>query len=165
MDNWRWQDVLFYLRTGKRLQQNISQAIIQFRPVPHQAFPASGHLGWRPNSLAIHIQPEEGIALRFQAKQPRVTLRLSTQEIRFRYAEAFQTPPPEAYETLLLDAICGDATLFMRSDQVKCAWSVVAPVPEGWSTVTPFDFPNYPDGTWGPERAEALIAQGGRSWR
>jgi glucose-6-phosphate 1-dehydrogenase len=164
VDNWRWQDVPFYLRTGKRLQQKTSQATIQFRPVPHQAFPASANLDWRPNSLEINIQPEEGIAMRFQAKQPGVSLRLSTQEMRFRYAEAFQTSPPEAYETLLLDAMCGDATLFMRADQVECAWSVIGPVLEGWSLVAPYDFPNYPSGTWWPESAEALIAQDGRSW-
>jgi glucose-6-phosphate 1-dehydrogenase len=164
VDNWRWQGVPFYLRTGKRLPQKISQAIIQFRPVPHQSFPSSVSFDWQPNRLEIDIQPDEGIALRFQAKQPGVTLRLSSQELHFRYAEAFQTPPPEAYETLLLDTMRGDATLFMRADQVESAWKVVAPVLDVWSSVPPADFPNYASGSWGPESAEMLIAQDGRSW-
>jgi glucose-6-phosphate 1-dehydrogenase len=164
VDDWRWQGVPFYLRTGKRLPQKISQAIIQFRPVPHASFPASASFDWQPNRLEIDIQPDEGIALRFQAKQPGVSLRLSSQEMHFRYAEAFQTSPPEAYETLLLDAMRGDATLFMRADQVECAWKVVAPILDLWSSVAPSDFPNYASGSWGPESAEALIAQDGRSW-
>jgi len=164
IDNWRWQDIPFYLRTGKRLTQKISQAIIQFRPVPHQSFPSSTHQDWLPNRLEIDIQPDEGIALHFQAKQPGVDLHLSSQEMRFRYAEAFKTTPPEAYETLLLDVIRGDATLFMRADQVELAWEVIEPVLDAWSSVAPTDFPNYPSGTWGPPSAEALIAQDGRGW-
>jgi glucose-6-phosphate 1-dehydrogenase len=164
IDNWRWQDVPFYLRTGKRLPQKVSQAIIQFRPVPHQSFPASASQDWQPNRIELDIQPDEGIALHFQAKQPGVTLRLSSQLMSFRYAEAFQTSPPEAYETLLLDAMLGDATLFMRADQVESAWGVIAPVLDVWGSVAPSDFPNYASGTWGPESAEALIAQDGRSW-
>jgi glucose-6-phosphate 1-dehydrogenase len=164
IDNWRWQDIPFYLRTGKRLSQKISQAIIQFRPVPHQSFPPTTYQDWLPNRLEIDIQPDEGIALHFQAKQPGVDLRLSSQEMRFRYADAFKTTPPEAYETLLLDVICGDATLFMRADQVERAWEVIEPVLDAWSGVAPSDFPNYPSGTWGPPSAEALIAQDGRRW-
>jgi glucose-6-phosphate 1-dehydrogenase len=164
VDNWRWQDVPFYLRTGKRLPEKISTAIIQFRPVPHQSFPASASLDWQPNRLEIHIQPDEGITLRFQAKQPGVILRLSPEEMHFLYAEAFQTSPPEAYETLLLDVMRGDATLFMRADQVESAWKVVAPVLEAWSSTPPADFPNYSSGSWGPEGASSLIAQDGRSW-
>jgi glucose-6-phosphate 1-dehydrogenase len=164
IDNWRWQDIPFYLRTGKRLAQKVSQAIIQFRPVPHQSFPASANQDWLPNLLEIAIQPDEGIALYFQAKQPGVDLRLSLQEMRFCYADAFKTTPPEAYETLLLDVIRGDATLFMRADQVESAWSVIEPVLDAWGSVAPSDFPNYPGGTWGPPSAEALIAQDGRQW-
>jgi glucose-6-phosphate 1-dehydrogenase len=164
VDNWRWQDVPFYLRSGKRLPKKLSQAIIQFHPVPHQSFPATASLDWQPNRLEIDIQPDEGIALRFQAKQPGVILRLSSQEMHFRYAEAFKTTPPEAYETLLLDVMNADATLFMRSDQVESAWNVVNPVLKAWESVEPSDFPNYPSGSWGPESAEELIAQDGRSW-
>jgi glucose-6-phosphate 1-dehydrogenase len=164
IDNWRWQDVPFYMRTGKRMAENVSKAIIQFRPVPHQAFPTSASIDWQPNRLEIDIQPDEGISLRFLAKQPGVTLRLSPKDMNFRYAEAFKSETPEAYETLLLDVMQGDATLFMRADQVECAWSVVDPVLEVWNSVEAPDFPNYPSGSWGPESAEALIAQDGRSW-
>jgi glucose-6-phosphate 1-dehydrogenase len=164
VDNWRWQDVPFYLRTGKRLPTRASQALIQFRPVPHQSFPASAVLDWQPNRLLIRIQPEESIILRFQAKQPGPAMRLSPVEMRFCYRDAFQATPPEAYETLLLDVILGDATLFMRADQVEAAWSVVTPILKGWESAAPVDFPNYQAGTWGPEAAEALIAQDGRSW-
>jgi len=164
VDNWRWQDVPFYLRTGKRLPTRASQALIQFRPVPHQSFPASAVLDWQPNRLLIRIQPEESIVLRFQAKQPGPTMRLSPVEMRFCYSDAFQATQPEAYETLLLDVILGDATLFMRADQIEAAWSVVTPILEGWESVAPVSFPNYQAGTWGPEAAEALIAQDGRSW-
>lgn len=164
VDNWRWQGVPFYMRTGKRLPKKESKAIIQFRPVPHQSFPVSASFDWQPNRLEIDIQPDEGIALRFQAKQPGVILHLSSQEMHFRYADAFKATPPEAYETLLSDAMHGDATLFMRADQVESAWKVVAPVLDAWSSVEPSDFPNYASGTWGPESAEMLIAQDGRSW-
>jgi glucose-6-phosphate 1-dehydrogenase len=121
-------------------------------------------LDWQPNRLLIRIQPEESIVLRFQAKQPGPAMRLSPVEMRFCYGDAFETTPPEAYETLLLDVILGDATLFMRADQVEEAWSVVTPILEGWESAAPVDFPNYQAGTWGPEAAEALIAQDGRSW-
>lgn len=164
IDNWRWQDVPFYMRTGKRMAEDDSKAIIQFRPVPHQSFPTSAAIDWQPNCLQIDIHPNEGISLRFLAKQPGVTLRLSQKDMTFRYAEAFKTEPPEAYETLLLDVMQGDATLFMRADQVECAWQVVDPVLEVWNSVEASDFPNYHSGTWGPESAETLIAQDGRSW-
>jgi glucose-6-phosphate 1-dehydrogenase len=164
VDNWRWQDIPFYLRIGKRLPQKVSQVIIQFRPVPHQSFPPTASLDWQPNRIEIDIQPDEGIALHFQAKQPGVILRLSPQEMHFRYAEAFQSTPPEAYETLLLDAMRGDATLFMRADQVEHAWKVVDPVLASWNSVPITDSAYYPSGSWGPESAEMLIAQDGRSW-
>ena len=164
IDNWRWQDVPFYMRTGKRMAEGVSKAIIQFRPAPHQSFPASASIDWQPNRLEIDIQPDEGISLSFLAKQPGVTLRLSPKDMNFRYAEAFRTETPEAYETLLLDVMQGDATLFMRADQVECAWNVVNPVLEVWNSVDASNFPNYPSGSWGPESAEALIAQDGRSW-
>jgi glucose-6-phosphate 1-dehydrogenase len=164
IDNWRWQGIPFYLRTGKRLTENASHVIIQFRPVPHQSFPTSANIDWQPNRIQLDIQPNEGISLRFLAKQPGVDLRLSPKDMDFRYAEAFKTEPPEAYETLLLDVIQRDATLFMRADQVECAWHVVDPIMEIWDSVEAPDFPNYASGTWGPESAEMLIAQDGRSW-
>ncbi|MCL4465568.1 MAG: glucose-6-phosphate dehydrogenase [Chloroflexi bacterium] len=164
VDNWRWQDVPFYLRTGKRLPSKVSEVFICFRPAPHQSFPPSAAGEWRSNRLAIRIQPAEGIHLQFQAKQPGPTLRLSRVEMHFCYEDVFKAKPPEAYETLLLDVMRGDATLFMRADQVEAAWSVITPVLEAWETTTPNDFPNYQASTWGPEAAEVLIAQDGRSW-
>jgi glucose-6-phosphate 1-dehydrogenase len=164
VDNWRWQDVPFYLRTGKRLPIKSSEVVIQFRPVPHQAFPAKALRDIHPNRLIIRIQPEEGITIRFQAKLPGASIRLSPVDMKFRYHEFFGNTSPEAYETLLLDVIRGDATLFMRADQVEAAWSIITPVIEEWEASPPIDFPNYQSGTWGPEAAEVLIAQDGRSW-
>jgi glucose-6-phosphate 1-dehydrogenase len=164
IDNWRWQDVPFYLRTGKRLPAKVSGASIQFYPVPHQPFPKSALGDWSPNRLAIHIQPDEGIKLHFQAKRPGSRIRLSPVDMRFSYQEAFHASPPEAYETLLLDVMIGDATLFMRKDQVEAAWSLVTPILEGWQASEPGDFPNYQAGTWGPEDAQVLVAQDGRTW-
>ncbi len=164
VDNWRWQDVPFYLRTGKRMGSRVSQACIRFRPVPHQSFPPAVVEDWQPNGLAILIQPGEGIVLEFQAKQPGLRVRLRPVEMRFCYEDAFKVASPEAYETLLLDVALGDATLFMRADQIQAAWSVVNPILEAWSGNPPPDFPNYESGTWGPEESEALIAADGRRW-
>jgi glucose-6-phosphate 1-dehydrogenase len=164
VDNWRWQDVPFYLRTGKRLPARASEVFIQFRPVPHQSFPPSAVVDWQPNRLVIRIQPKEGIGLRFQAKQPGQTMHLSPVEMAFCYQDSFKASAPEAYETLLLDVMRGDATLFMRADQIETAWSVITPILDVWEAVTPADFPNYQAGSWGPEAAEVLIAQDGRSW-
>jgi glucose-6-phosphate 1-dehydrogenase len=164
VDNWRWQDVPFYLRTGKRLKTKASEVAIQFRPVPHQSFPKAAALVWQPNRLIIHIQPEEGILLHFQAKQPGSTLHLSPVDMHFSYQEAFKSKSPQAYETLLADVMAGDATLFMRADQVEASWSVLMPILNVWGKSKPADFPNYQSGTWGPKAAEALIAKDGRSW-
>jgi glucose-6-phosphate 1-dehydrogenase len=163
IDNWRWQDIPFYLRTGKRLPARVSEVVIQLRPAPHQLFPPSAVGDWQPNRLAINIQPVEGILIRFQAKQPGLRLRLGPEDMIFTYKQAFETPSPDAYETLLLDVIRGDATQFMRSDQVELAWSVVMPILEAWAA-TPADFPNYGAGTWGPEAAEMLLARDARRW-
>ena len=164
VDNWRWQGVPFYLRTGKRMPVKTSEVSIQFRPVPHQTFPAAALLDWRPNRLLIAIQPEEGILLRFGVKHPGPSIHLSPVMMQFYYREAFKAKPPEAYETLLLDVMWGDATLFMRADQSEAAWSVIAPILEVWGSIKSTDFPNYPAGSWGPEEADILIAQDGNTW-
>ncbi len=164
IDNWRWQDVPFYLRTGKRLKTMASEVTIQFRPVPHQSFPKTAALVWQPNRLIIHIQPLEGIILSFQAKQPGSILHLSPVDMHFSYQETFKSRSPEAYETLLADVMAGDATLFMRADQVEASWSVLTPILKAWADLKPVNFPNYQSGTWGPQAADALIAQDGRSW-
>ena len=164
VDNWRWQDVPFYLRTGKCLPRLVSEISIRFRAVPHQAFPAEATMDWQPARLVICIQPDEGIVLRFQAKQPGAPMYLRPVDMRFSYSDTFKKPSPEAYETLLWDAMANDATLFMRADQVEAAWSILTPILDVWASVPPSDFPNYAAGTWGPEAAEVLIAQDGRIW-
>ena len=165
VDNWRWQDVPFYLRTGKRLPVKATEASIEFRPAPHQAFPAAAVDHWQPNRLILRIQPEEGILTRFQAKRPGPVMHLEAVDMLFTYQQAFRAPTPEAYETLLLDVMRGDATLFMRDDQVEAAWSVVAPILDAWQATSPHNVPNYAAGTWGPEAADALLARDGRTWR
>ncbi len=164
IDNWRWQGVPFYLRTGKRLATKVSEVSILFRPAPHQPFPSAAVENWQPNRLIIRIQPEEGIVTRIQAKQPGTRLLLGPVDMQFRYSDAFSGVPPEAYETLLLDVVRGDATLFMRADQVECAWKIVAPVLEAWESVPPSDFPNYHAGSWGPEAVDHLTAREGHNW-
>ena len=164
VDNWRWQDVPFYVRTGKRLAQKTSVITIQFRPVHHSAFPIESIENWQPNRLVINIQPEMGIRLRFQAKQPGLKMLLTPVDMIFNYGNAYTTEPPEAYETLLLDIMLGDATLFMRSDQVEAAWQLLMPIIEAWESSAPVDFPNYSAGTWGPETSESLIARDGKNW-
>jgi glucose-6-phosphate 1-dehydrogenase len=164
IDNWRWQDVPFYVRTGKRLHDKTSIINIQFRPAPHYAFPAEAAETWRPNRLTISIQPEMDIRLRFQAKRPGQSMILNPVDMIFSYKDAYDGNEPEAYETLLLDVMEGNATLFMRSDQVEAAWKIIMPILETWQEKPPVDFPNYAPDSWGPEDAEALIAREGHNW-
>lgn len=165
VDNWRWQGVPFYLRTGKHMHEKTSIITLEFREAPHYAFPPESTETWRPNRLTISIQPEMDIRLRFQAKRPGQNMTLNPVDMIFSYAEAYEGGhEPEAYETLLLDIMEGDATLFMRADQVEAAWKVITPILEVWQQRPPVDFPNYPPDSWGPEDAEALIARDGHNW-
>lgn len=165
IDNWRWQNVPFYVRTGKYLHQKTSIITIQFKPAPHYAFPPEAAETWRPNRLTISIQPEMDIRLRFQAKRPGQTMTLNPVDMIFSYKDAYEDDhEPEAYETLLLDVMEGNTTQFMRADQVEAAWKVVMPIIEAWEQRPPVDFPNYPPDSWGPEDAEALIARDGHNW-
>lgn len=164
VDNWRWQGVPFYLRTGKRLPRQVSEVAIQFRTVPHQAFPVEATLEWQPARLIMSIQPDEGIVLRFQAKRPGPDMVLQPVDMRFNYRESFATLSPAAYVTLLSDLIDNDATLFMRADQVEAAWRLLMPVLDAWKASPANDFPNYAGGTWGPDATQGLLVQQGHSW-
>lgn len=163
LDNWRWQGVPFYLRTGKRLTEQASEIMIQFRGVPHRSFPADATLDWQSSRLIISIQPNEGIVLRFLAKHPGSKMHLRSVEMQFNYQNTFATPSPDAYETLLWDIMKNDATLFMRADQVEAAWRLLMPVLEVWAEAPPSSFPNYAAGTWGPEAVQGLLGEG-HSW-
>jgi glucose-6-phosphate 1-dehydrogenase len=164
IDNWRWQNVPFYLRTGKCLPKTTSLIVIQFKPVPHNLFGPKVISDPRPNQLIISIQPEMETTLLFHAKEPGVQLHIKPVEMDFTYKENYDTPIPEAYETLLLEILEGDATLFMRADQVEEAWKVVTPILDTWKKSSPPRFPNYAAGTWGPKEAEKLIKQQGCDW-
>jgi glucose-6-phosphate 1-dehydrogenase len=164
VDNWRWQDVPFYLRAGKRMPRQLTEIVIHFRPVPHRLFPSHAVSDWQPTQVIMSIQPDEGIVLRCYAKQPGSPMRLRPVDMRFSYQEAFKTPSPPAYATLLLDVMINDATLFMRNDQVEAAWAVLMPVLETWNTTPAEDFPNYAAGTDGPESGKELIERAGHAW-
>ena len=164
IDDWRWAGVPFYVRTGKRLPKRSSEIAIQFRPVPHRLFKDSSD-DPEPNLLALRIQPDEGILLRFGAKVPGLGLDVRAVNMDFTYGSAFNVDSPDAYETLILDALLGDASLFTRADEVEEAWSIVSPVIEAWLDMPPPDFPNYAAGTWGPAEADELMAREDRRWR
>lgn len=164
IDNWRWQGVPFYLRTGKRMDKAISVITIQFKPVPHHSFPAAAIENWQSNKLILNIQPCMGIRLNFQAKQPGLNMLLNPVDMLFNYHDTYTGGTPEAYETLLLDIFEGDATLFMRADQVEAAWALLMPVINAWKGNTSPNFPNYDAGSEGPNDADALIAVDGHNW-
>jgi glucose-6-phosphate 1-dehydrogenase len=160
VDNWRWQGVPFYLRTGKRLPRQVSEVAVQFRTVPPEAFPLEARREWHPSRLVLSIQPDEGIVICFQAKYPGPKMLLRPVEMRFTYKDSFAVPSPDAYETLLWDVMNRDPTLFMRNDQVEAAWRLLMPVLEAWAKPNPVDFPNYAAGTWGPEEVQGLLSPG-----
>lgn len=164
VDNWRWQDVPFYVRSGKRMHQTSSVISIQFKDVPHKVFPGETMESWQQNRLVISIQPEMSIRLQLQAKRPGLDMMLNTVDMVFDYNGVYTTQAPEAYETLLLDIMLGDQTLFMRGDQVEAAWSILMPVINTWQGRKSIHFPNYAADSWGPEEAEALIARDGFHW-
>ncbi|HEY3405245.1 MAG TPA: glucose-6-phosphate dehydrogenase [Ohtaekwangia sp.] len=164
VDNWRWHGVPFYLRTVKRMHQSSSVITIQFKDVPHMIFPSEAIEGWRQNRLIISIQPEMSIRLQVQAKRPGLEMTLNPVDMVFDYHGTYTGDTPEAYETLLLDTMLGDQTLFMRGDQVEAAWDLLMPILNAWSGKKSLSFPNYSADSWGPETAEALIAQDGFHW-
>jgi glucose-6-phosphate 1-dehydrogenase len=163
VDNWRWAGVPFYIRTGKRLAKRVTEISIQFNEAPLHIFDQDGAES-APNLLIVRIQPEEGISLKFLSKRPGSGMMLRPVSMDFNYGSSFGERSPSAYETLLLDAIIGDATLYTRQDMVEASWSVVEPIQNYWRENTT-DFPNYPAGTWGPAAADAMLARRGHVWR
>ncbi len=165
IDNWRWADVPFYLRTGKHLAAQSTQIVIQFRRAPFVLFRDTPVENLMPNQLVLHIQPEEGIALQFAAKVPGPIMRLGAVDMNFKYADYFGTQPSTGYERLLHDCMIGDATLFQRADMVEAGWCVVSPALDVWKALPPRNFPNYPAGSWGPKDSDELLERDGRHWR
>jgi glucose-6-phosphate 1-dehydrogenase len=146
------------------MSESISVITIQFRPVPHQSFPNEATDNWQPNTLTLNIQPTMGIKLKFLAKRPGLKMLLNPVNMRFDYSDTYTKGTPEAYETLLLDVMEGDATLFMRADQVEAAWELLMPILNKWESNPSSTFPNYAAGSDGPEEAETLIAKDGHHW-
>ena len=165
VDNWRWQGVPFYLRSGKRLAKRVTEIAIQFKPPPLLMFKACAVDEISPNVLVMRIQPNEGISLTFDVKPPGPDICVSPLGLDFRYEQAFGSSPPEAYETLLEDCIEGDSTLFTRSDWVELAWHLVDPIIRTWGDSKPAGFPNYQAGSWGPPEADEFIQRDKRRWR
>jgi len=165
IDNWRWAEVPFYIRTGKRLPKRVTEIAIQFRRAPFMLFRKTPVDHLTPNSLVLHIQPTEGISLSFGAKVPGTLLSLGTVNMDFDYADYFGGTASTGYERLLYDCMSGDPTLFQRADMVEASWGVVKPMLDLWQALAPRDFPNYPSGQWGPKAAEELLARDGRKWR
>jgi glucose-6-phosphate 1-dehydrogenase len=162
VENWRWAGVPFYMRTGKRLPKRVTEIAVQFNPAPLTLF--DGGAESTPNLLILRIQPEEGISLKFLSKRPGAGVELRPVSMDFNYGSSFGERSPSAYETLLLDAIVGDATLYTRQDMVEASWAVVEPIQNMWRE-TAFDFPNYAAGTWGPAASDQMLARRGHVWR
>jgi len=164
IDNWRWHGVPFYLRSGKRLPQRVTEINVQFKNVPASIFKPLMADQLSPNVMDFRIQPNEGISLRFEAKHPGPKLCMSSVTMEFNYEEAFGTPPPEAYARLFQDVMLGDPTLFARKDWLNWSWSYLMPLLDYWAEQKEKGLLMYPAGSWGPPDAEALIARDGRKW-
>lgn len=165
IDNWRWADVPFYVRTGKRLARRVTEIAIQFKRAPFVLFQRTPVEHLTTNRLVLHIQPGEGISLRFGAKVPGPVLNLGAVNMDFDYADYFGGSSNTGYERLLYDCMIGDATLFQRADMVEAGWSVVGPILDVWKALPPRTFPNYTSGTWGPHEADELMERDGRRWK
>ncbi|HMC27685.1 MAG TPA: glucose-6-phosphate dehydrogenase, partial [Verrucomicrobiae bacterium] len=165
IDNWRWSGVPFYLRTGKSLALSASEVRVQFRPTPNVLFAAQCGPKLDANAITLRLQPNEGISLRFNGKIPGTSLQLRPVRMHFSYDAEFGAYTPEAYERLLLEALAGDATLFIRRDEVETAWTIVDPIREAWSGLELTEKEFYLAGGWGPKAADELLATRGHTWR
>jgi glucose-6-phosphate 1-dehydrogenase len=164
IDNWRWADVPFYLRTGKALPKRATQIAIQFKRAPFMLFRKTAVEKLVPNRLVLHLQPDEGISLSFGAKVPGPVVQIGDVNMNFNYTDYFNATPQTGYERLLYDCMLGDATLFQRSDMVEAAWHVVAPILDVWEALPPRRFPNYAAGTWGPQESDEMLVKDHRHW-
>jgi glucose-6-phosphate 1-dehydrogenase len=165
IDNWRWQGVPFYLRSGKKLAAKTSEIVVQFQGPPHFMFPMPPGQDITPNVLALSIQPDEGMHLRFEVKTPNTLAETRSVDMEFHYAEAFGADAlPDAYERLLLDALKGDASLFTRSDGIELAWQLIDPISQGWEIASVPPLAEYEPASWGPEEADTLLHKSGRNW-
>ncbi|HYB25134.1 MAG TPA: glucose-6-phosphate dehydrogenase [Solirubrobacteraceae bacterium] len=164
VSNWRWADVPFYLRTGKRLARKLTEIAVTLKPVPHLAFQSIGSVGVQPNQIILTVQPDEGVSVTLGAKIPGPTMRIRPVNMEFRYGTSFMSESPEAYERLILDAMRGDATLFTRGDEIEALWGIIDPILTGWHQDTESPIPQYPAGSAGPPEADALL-EGDRKWR
>ena len=164
VDNWRWEGTPFYIRTGKRLPKRTTEIAIRFRVAPHRIFARDSSEGMDANELVLRIQPDEGISLTFGAKVPVQGFRIRTVNMDFVYGASFMLDAPDAYETLILDALRGDATLFTRRDEVEQQWTFIDPILDAWRRGVPA-LSSYPAGSWGPPEGETLIERDGRGWR
>jgi glucose-6-phosphate 1-dehydrogenase len=165
LDSWRWAGVPFYIRSGKRLPKRVTEIAIQFHRPPLQIFRRISPSSVAPNLLIINVQPDEGISVRFGAKLPGTRMQLAPVMMSFRYGTAFGGNVPEAYETLLLDAMLGDGTLFARHDFVEAAWALITPVLDAWRKEAATAIPTYEAGEWGPKEADDMMRRDGRRWR
>ncbi len=165
LDNWRWADVPIYVRTGKRLPKRLTEIAIQFKSAPYMLFRNTNVEKLRTNRLVLHIQPDEGISLRFGAKIPGPVVNLGAVKMSFNYKDYFGSTPSTGYERLIYDCMNGDQTLFQRADMVEAGWAVVDPILDVWQALPPRAFPNYASGTWGPKEATDLLTRDGRQWR
>jgi glucose-6-phosphate 1-dehydrogenase len=164
VDNWRWNGVPFFLRTGKRLPRRVTEVAVSLKKVPHMIF-GGAEVKPSPDVISMRIQPDEGIAIRFNAKVPGAGTQIRPVRMEFSYGSAFGEAGPDAYERLLLDVIRGDPTLFTRRDEVEAEWAIVQPILDAWANpVTPAPFP-YAAGSWGPEQADTMISLTDRTWR
>jgi glucose-6-phosphate 1-dehydrogenase len=163
VDNWRWAGVPFYVRTGKRLPSRVTEVVLQFQRPPHLPIPTEQVTELQPDALILRIQPDEGITLRFGAKVPGHSFRVRSATMDFSYGATFREESPEAYERLLLDALVGDPTLFIRADEVEQCWRIVDPIIERWAEDTG-PIPTYEAASWGPTDADRLIGRSGRRW-
>ena len=164
IDTWRWGGVPFYLRSGKRIGSKLTEVVVTFKHTPHCLFREEATRSLRPNQIVMNLQPNEGIRLRFEGKVPGSGMKIRDVVMDFDYAEHFHAEPPDAYATLLLDAMRGDQTLFKHREEIERAWQIVQPIIDQWAAEPPDDFPNYACATWGPSEADVMMARANRKW-